>query len=573
MCGILFYLTSSNIRPNLKTLQFRGPDAFSQKESGEYTFVFSRLAIVGSGATNQWVDTATGIDTTGVQPLDGSNGNLVLANGEIYNYKELASGFPLKKFRSDIDLLTYYDINDWKSWLPRLNADIAGVIYNEKTKSYIAFRDPTGIKPLYIGYSQTGDIIGFASLKTALHGAVKIEEFPPGHVYISGNELKPYMTPVHTSHLIQDIQVAKEGIYEYLVASVRRRMLHSNVPVAFLCSGGIDSSILLSIGHMIWTQELGNDPNTLQVYTMEYDDPTCKATDSFYARLLCEELGVNHTVVKFTKEDISTHLENILEVLETDDYRSVRAAVPQYLLARYIRKNTPYRVILSGEGADELFMGYNYFYLCPTDTMDSVNESKRLIANLHRYDILRADRTISSWGLEIRVPFLDSRFIRFVNSISGKLRNTSIEKELLRTSFEQFAPLQATRILDRGKEKFSDGCGLSYIPALMRIMASKYIDVETNKSSHLLEKYEEQYVKEWYTQHFPSLTESNHEFRELPSWATNTNKEASLIQNTIVEETKAPTTFVSYSELLNQLNSMPYVSGQGDLVHSLGLEE
>jgi asparagine synthase (glutamine-hydrolysing) len=317
-----------------------------------------------------------------------------------------------------------------------------------------------------------------------------------------------------------------------------------------LCSGGIDSSILLTIGHRIWTTELNRPAKDLQAFSIEFDDPKCPSRDTFYAKLLTSSLGVSHTVFKFSKQDIVDSLDDIVSVLETDDYRSVRAAIPQYFLGREISK-TPYKVILSGEGADELFLGYNYFYKCPS-AQDAEKESHRLVGNLHRYDVLRADRTISSWGLELRVPFLDTQFVHFVQAIEGGVRGYNVrEKDLLRSSFQGLRALRITSILERNKEKFSDGCGLSYIPTLMNIVASKYVDanVVSLKSAHTLEVYEERFVKEFHANAYGKFeVQSNHEDRELPSWAE------APVENTLVgfstKKDLRPLTVVSYEELL-----------------------
>lgn len=547
MCGILFYLTTEPFSDKDGMLRRRGPDASNTVTVGSYTFVFSRLAIIAEGATSgrvdKWTTTATAQDAAadaGVQPLQCSQYH-VLANGEIYNYKELATAanIPLASLRTDIDLIPKWCSRNRHTsltsfvneLLPQMCADIAGIVYNEATDSYVAFRDPAGVRPLCVALDKTTRApLGFASLKTVLMADdVLIEEFPPGHYFDSAAAAEeghfaftpvPYHSWTDIQPCIASAALARQTIRETLFTSVRRRLLHSNVPVAFLCSGGIDSSILLMIGVTIWTAELQQPVSSLKVFTMKYDDPRCSSNDAFYASLLCSQLGVDHTIIPFTETDIRTHLDDILAVVETDDYRTIRAAVPQYFMAKYIREKTPYRVILSGEGADELFMGYNYFYLCKQPDA-AAQESVRLVSNMHRYDLLRADRAMSSFGLELRVPFLDPFFVDAVFSMKGQLRNTPMEKELLRASFRQFAALAGTRILDREKEKFSDGCGLSYVPALMRIMAERCGQVlDWSTSAHTLERFEKQYVQEVFAARYAACVEqSNLDFRELPDWA------------------------------------------------------
>lgn len=564
MCGILFYRTilgmSSKIASELASLKKRGPDAFVEQVIGDYTFIFSRLAVISSGGTDGSIEKWHTPDNSGTQPLE-KDGWYILCNGEIFNYKLLASecGIPLSEFRCDIDILHYLrrsSGNAASTWYNRLNGDFAVVMYNPEQDHIIVFRDPVGVRPLYMALDETNSPIAFSSLIKPLEGLgfhsnkiSRVSEFPPGTIYDNKHASDPFQ-PQTFMPLEKDVALVcknidalkpvseftklcvTECIRQHLYSAVRRRLLHSNVPVAFLCSGGLDSSILLTIGLQIWTTELHQSADTLQVFTIEFKDKHCGASDTFYASLLTKELGVRHTIIQFTEDDIRENLDDIISTIESDDFRSVRAGIPQYFMAKWISENTDYKVIISGEGADELFFGYNYFYLCPSQD-DAEHEGRRLLQNIHRYDVLRADRTISNWGLELRVPFLDSDFVKYVYSIPASLRYTgeyidtgpfsqyaSTEKKLLRDSFINHIALKRTRIIDRVKEKFSDGCGLSYIPALIRVMASKYMTEEMvqNTSVHLLEKYESQYVKEIVDKSFKLKIDSNKEFRELPKW-------------------------------------------------------
>lgn len=561
MCGIFFYLAKQPLADSelrkLDKLNNRGPDntRHMSYDDGRHAY-FSRLAIIKPGGTNgsiqEWQDISA--EQTGMQPLEEissdntirDGGWKILCNGEIFNYKDLALEFGIDKstLRTDIDLLLQL-VAKWNQepemWLKKLNGDFAGVAFVRGDYG-ILFRDPTGIRPLYRAFTADNRFIGAASLKSALAllpGVARIEEFPPGHYWrfypdvsstLTDEELNPTkyinLEPnlrLPGQALITNYELAKSGIYTHLESAIRKRLLHSDVPVGFLCSGGLDSSVILMLGYQIWVNELNQSPEKLKVFSIEFDGQG-QSSDAFYARLLTAKLGVAHTVFKFTKEDILQNLDDIIRTVETDDYRSVRAAIPQYFLAKQIRAQTEIRVIFSGEGADELFGGYNYFNLAP-DSNAAVVESCRLVRNLHRYDVLRADRTISNAGLEIRVPFLDKEFIRFVNSISGQLRNTQVEKEILRDTFRDYQVLTDCRIIDRAKEKFSDGCGLGYIPELMRICAAR-CGANPDQSAHLLEKYEREYVLKKYDEFFIQnlKIESNVAFRELPEWAEKKNK-------------------------------------------------
>lgn len=529
MCGILFYIAAQQIQaehPALAALRRRGPDGFQHSSHGPFHVAFSRLAVISSAGTSgrvsEWTST---VDSAGMQPLwNGSVG--VLCNGEIFNYKEIAhqNKTSLESLRSDIDLLTRLPLDGAAEWLPRLNGDFAGVLFGTEPERFLLFRDPMGIRPLYIGRdASSGKIIAAGSLMTtvaAVPGVVEIMEFPPGHYYDSNvGVIQRYTADMPPAGQITDAGLAQEAIYEQLYAAVRRRLLHSNVPVAFLCSGGLDSSILLTIGHHIWTSELHQPASALHAYSIEFMDDRGSSTsqDTFYANFLTKALGVSHTVFSFTRSDIEEHLDNILATVETDDHRTLRAAIPQYFLGRAIKMHTPHRVILSGEGADELFLGYNYMSRCP-GPKEAEAESRRLVANIHRFDVLRAERAMSAWGLELRVPYLDPRFVRLVQSISGSLRNTPTEKELLRASFATEAVLRDTRILDRGKEKFSDGCGFDYVPTLMRLLTAR-AGGDATRSAHLLENDEKTYVRADFARRFLGFnTASNSEFREMPDW-------------------------------------------------------
>jgi len=559
MCGILFYLAQQPLSEEqlgrLDKLNNRGPDNNRHRIYDDYgrNAYFSRLAIIGPGANNgniqEWKDISA--DETGMQPLGqlskrGSMGWQILCNGEIFNYKDLALqyGIDKNKLRTDIDLVLDLVINNHEhpeEWLPKLNGDFAAVCFPEDgwypVKTGLLFRDPTGIRPLYRAFTADNQFVGAASLKSALAlipGVARIEEFPPGHFWqfnpqpnqlLTEDDLAPTryinLEPnlrLPGTALITNYELARQGIYTHLQSAIRQRLLHSDVPVGFLCSGGLDSSIILMLGYQIWTNELGQPPEKLKVFSIEFAGQG-QSSDAFYARLLTEKLKVAHTVFQFSKDDIAVNLDDIIATVETYDYRSIRAAIPQYFLAKQIRETTDIRVIFSGEGADELFGGYNYFNLAP-DGNSAVVESCRLVKNLHRYDVLRADRTISNAGLEIRVPFLDKEVIRFVNAISGQLRNTQIEKELLRDTFKDYKILEECRIIGRPKEKFSDGCGLGYIPELMRISAAR-CGGDSTQSAHLLEKYEREYVVKKYAELFPRgiSIDSNVEYRELPEWA------------------------------------------------------
>lgn len=190
-----------------------------------------------------------------------------------------------------------------------------------------------------------------------------------------------------------------------LKASVKKRLVHSDVPVAILCSGGLDSSLILAIAQQLGCREL-------HAFSIEFSDAHARSPDALYAQILTTHLDIRHTRVTFNMTDIQKNLRAVIGVCETYDPNTIRAAIPMYILAKYIREHTHYKVILSGEGADEVFCGYNYFGRAPTGG-DIGRESERLVRNIHMFDLLRADRCFAAFGLEVRVPFLDVDVLRF----------------------------------------------------------------------------------------------------------------------------------------------------------------
>ena len=280
--------------------------------------------------------------------------------------------------------------------------------------------------------------------------------------------------------------------------------------MALLCSGGVDSSLLLAIAHKLYS-ELGK-AHLLHAFTIKYDAGSSE--DALYAQLVTGSLGVPLTTVTFGDEDVRANLYPVARQLETHDPNTIRAAIPMYLLARHIARETDFRVILSGEGADELFAGYNYFVRCPDG--DAVNkETTRLTQNLHMFDILRADRSMTAHGLELRVPFLDKALLAYVGSLPGSLKipRNGIEKALLRDAFAAAMPPALHRVLNRPKERFSDGCGFSYVPNVLRYLAP---DCCADLGSRLA--YEQWVYHQWFDARYPG---QRHIIvpRVLPAWA------------------------------------------------------
>ena len=270
---------------------------------------------------------------------------------------------------------------------------------------------------------------------------------------------------------------------------------------------------------------------------MKFEDNNGTCYDDFYAKILMNQYpddgSIKYQSVSFTWDQVIEVIEHIPKKLETYDPNTIRAAIPMYLLAEYLKKNTPFKVFLSGEGADELFMGYNYFKQVPNET-EANKESMRLLKNIHMFDVLRADRTFNANGLELRVPYLDLDFIDYVITLPGSLKMyvNNIEKALLRDSvIDKHHELVVSRIIGREKERFSDGCGFNYIPKLLNYICEKK-GTMYDKSLHLNEK--EKIEKEYYLELFEKYygTNKGHLIikRELPDWCNNDAKNIKLIE-------------------------------------------
>lgn len=451
MCGIFFLdLGADGVDPSVvvaehaQKLAPRGPDASAWDVlcEGRYLLAFHRLAII---ATNG----------SGMQPIR-RRGMSLICSGEVYNHCELGNTPGEVDVGVIIDVLL--DCQEIPDAVACLDGDYAFVAVEEASGRVVAARDPLGVRPLFQGISATGAVVAFASEAKALVGAPGIADvlvFPPGHAFVDG-KLLPYSSkPSQPGATCRQL----------LERAIEKRLKHSERPVALLCSGGIDSAAMLSIATRIACTELP------RVYTMRYS--TGQSDDAFYAEMLCSRLGCPHEVVSFGLKDLCDEtLRAVIRVCETCDPNTIRAALPMYLLAKHIAQTSDIKVVLSGEGADELFGGYGYFRFAPTPK-DAADECGRLLNNIHMFDLLRADRCFAAHGLEVRVPFLDRDLIDGVSALVPALRMRG-EKQLLRDSVSDLGELAALRILDRPKEKFSDGTGFSYVPDLLRRIAADW---------------------------------------------------------------------------------------------------
>lgn len=461
MCGFVVAIEKDTNETAFKdysdTLTHRGPDDNQFERFSAGIIGFHRLAIMD-------------LSDHGRQPFKSASGNLLVCNGEVYNYTDLKKECVHHQFVSHSDcevLLPLYESWGIKKLVEALDAEYALVIWDQKLKKLIAARDPMGIRPLFYGERADGTM-AFASEVKALQSICKIiKPFPPGHFY-DGNSIQSYLDLSHVDKylsLSQDKILA--GINSRLVLAVEKR-LQSDAEVGFLLSGGLDSSLVCAIAQKL------NPKKPIRTFSIGMTDD---AIDSKYAADVATFIGANHTNVTMTTKDVIAALKDVIYHLESWDITTVRASVGMYLVCKFIKKNTNIKVLLSGEVSDELF-GYKYTDFAPNPAEFQLEAAKR-IKELYLYDVLRADRCISAHSLEARVPFSDSDFVSFVMSIepSLKMNTTGIGKFLLREAFKADG-LLPDHILWREKAAFSDAVGHSMVDELKSYAESLYSDAD-----------------------------------------------------------------------------------------------
>ncbi len=443
------------IKKSFEKSNSRGPDGTSYYNANSALLGFKRLAIMG-------------LNEFGMQPFS-YDGKVLVCNGEIYGFRDIKIEL-LKKgysFKSDSDceiLLPLFKEFGFEMF-SKLDAEFALIIYDKKEDKIIAARDPLGIRTLYYGKSKSNDTYIFASEPKILVDLVEdIFPFPPGY-YFDGEKFIQYsfITDVESKHTrMRDVE---KNIHSLLVEGVRKR-LDSDAPIGFLLSGGLDSSLVCSIA----TKVLKKPIETFAI-GMEKD-----AIDLKYAKEVADYLKTNHHEVIITRDDVISSLEEVIYNLATYDITTIRASVGMYLLCKYIHENTDIKVLLTGEISDELF-GYKYTDYAPNPE-EFQKESKKRIDEIHMYDVLRADRCISSNSLEARVPFGDLAFVKYVMEIDPKIKMNRYNKGkyLLRKAFEgDYLPKD---ILYREKAAFSDAVGHSLVEDIKEFAEDYYTDEE-----------------------------------------------------------------------------------------------
>ena len=508
MCGIVcaFNIKGNNdlVRGNVlqmaQKVRHRGPDWSGIYSSENAILAHERLAIVDP--------------TSGKQPILSEDGLKVIAvNGEIYNHQNLKDSFATDyNFRTESDCEVILALYEKKgiSFLNDLNGIFAFALYDSSNDKYIIARDHMGIIPLYMGWDKD-DIFYVSSELKSLEGVCdKIELFPPGHyLESSSTDLKKWYNPEWVSYdHVKDSETSIKAIHDSLSAAVKRQLM-SDVPYGVLLSGGLDSSITSALAKKFASKRVeSNDKQDAwwpQLHSFSVglkDAPDLKA-----ARIVADHIGTIHHEINFTVQEGIDAIRDVIYHLETYDITTIRASTPMYLIARAI-KSLGIKMVLSGEGADELFGGYLYFHKAP-NAKEFHEETVRKLDKLHQYDCLRANKSLAAWGIEGRVPFLDKEFIDVAMNINPEdkmIKNGRIEKWVLREAFKDYLP---ESVLWRQKEQFSDGVGYSWIDSLKDLVSKEVSDNDLENASKTFSintprNKEEYYYRSIFRDHFSS---------------------------------------------------------------------
>lgn len=486
-----------------KKIRHRGPDWSGIYCGDKAVLAHERLSIVDI--------------TSGGQPLYSKDKKLVLAvNGEIYNHRSIRAKYADKyEFQSQSDcevLLALYQ-DKGIDMLEDLNGIFAFALFDIENNRYIIGRDHMGIIPLYIGYDKAGQLYVASELKALEGFCPNIKEFPAGH-YLDSREgevkqwyKRDWMAYDNVKDNPTDIDVLRKGLEDAV-----HRQLMSDVPYGVLLSGGLDSSIISAVAKKFAARRVENDNETEAWWPQlhSFAIGLKGAPDLIAARKVAEYIGTVHHEINFTVEEALDALSDVIYHIETYDVTTVRASTPMYLLARFI-KSMGVKMVLSGEGSDEIFGGYLYFHKAP-DAKALHEETVRKLDKLHLYDCLRANKTLSAWGVEGRVPFLDKEFMDIAMRINpaDKMcgRNGKIEKHILRQAFEGYLPESVTW---RQKEQFSDGVGYNWIDSLREMSEKKVSDKQMERAAERFPinppmSKEEYWYRTMFEEHFPSAS-------------------------------------------------------------------
>ena len=520
MCGIVAILNVKRQTQELRQkalkmsqkIRHRGPDWSGIYCGGSAILAHERLSIVDP--------------ESGGQPLYSPDRKQVLAvNGEIYNHQEIRRRYAGRyEFQtgSDCEVILALYRDKGIGFLEDLSGIFAFVLYDEERDEFLIARDPIGVIPLYIGYDNDGTVYVASELK-ALEGQCEhYEPFLPGHYYWSKEPgmKRYYQRDWFEYESVKDNEASVEVIHDALEDAVRRQLM-SDVPYGVLLSGGLDSSVISAIAQKFSEHRIEDNSRTRAYWPRLHSFAVGLkgAPDLAKARLVADHIGTVHHEINYTIQEGLDAIRDVIYYIETYDVTTVRASTPMYLLARVI-KSMGIKMVLSGEGADEIFGGYLYFHKAPS-ARDFHEETVRKLSKLHLYDCLRANKSLSAWGVEGRVPFLDKEFLDVAMRTNPEAKmcpGKTIEKKIVR---EAFADLLPEEVAWRQKEQFSDGVGYSWIDTLKAITTAAVTD---EQMAHAAERFpinppknkEEYYYRSIFAEHFPSDSAA----RSVPSEAS-----------------------------------------------------
>ncbi len=508
MCGIVSIFNISEQTAELRqkalqmsrTIRHRGPDWSGIYCGGSAILAHERLSIVDP--------------ESGQQPLFSPDKKQVLAvNGEIYNHLELRRRYAgVYDFQtgSDCEVILALWRDKGPYFLEELSGIFAFALYDVERDEFIIARDPIGVIPLYIGFDDDGKVYCASELKALEGRCDRYETFPPGHCYYSGEGRlrRYYQRPWENYDAVATNPASPELLRNALEDSVRRQLM-SDVPYGVLLSGGLDSSIISAVARKFSSMrvESGGKQEAWWPRLHSFAVGLKGAPDLAKARLVADHIGTVHHEIHYTIQEGLDAIRDVIYYIETYDVTTVRASTPMYLLARVI-KSMGIKMVLSGEGADEVFGGYLYFHKAP-DARAFHEETVRKLSKLHLYDCLRANKSLAAWGVEGRVPFLDKEFLDVAMSIAPSAKMCPghvVEKKILREAFSDMLPPE---VAWRQKEQFSDGVGYSWIDTLKRITSDLVSDEQMARAAERFpvnppRTKEEYYYRTIFAEHFPS---------------------------------------------------------------------
>ena len=527
MCGIvsIFNIKKQTHELREKALRMsqkirhRGPDWSGIYCGGSAILAHERLSIVDP--------------ESGGQPLFSPDRKVVLAvNGEIYNHQEIRRQYAGRydfQTGSDCEVILALYRDKGIDFLEDISGIFAFALYDEEKDAFLIARDPIGVIPLYIGYDSDGTVYVASELKALEGQCERYEPFLPGHYYWSKEPgmKRYYHRDWFEYDAVKNNEASVDAIRDALKDSVRRQLM-SDVPYGVLLSGGLDSSVISAIAEKFSEHRIEDNSQTRAYWPRLHSFAVGLkgAPDLAKAKLVAEHIGTVHHEINYTIQEGLDAIRDVIYFIETYDVTTVRASTPMYLLARVI-KSMGIKMVLSGEGADEVFGGYLYFHKAP-NAKAFHEETVRKLSKLHYYDCLRANKSLSAWGVEGRVPFLDKEFLDVAMRTNPEAKmcpGSTIEKKIVREAFADMLPAE---IAWRQKEQFSDGVGYSWIDTLKKITSEAVSDEQMARAAERFPinpplNKEEYYYRSIFAEHFPS-----------ESAARSVNQEASVACSTAI---------------------------------------